>query len=661
MNKQSKITAVETGVHTLIPLSQLLKSPRNVRKVPHTADAIEALAGSIAAKGILQNLVVEPETDEIDCPTGRFFVTIGEGRRLAQLLRLTRGAITDDEPIPCVIDTVNDPHEISLDENVTREAMHPADEFEAFRKMNIEDGRSAEDIAARFGVTVRKVKQRLRLGAVAPRLMQAYRDEKLTLDQLMAFCVSEDHTRQEAIYAGLNQWQQEPHHIRRLMTQGDVDSDDRRAKFIGIEAYEASGGQVERDLFTEEGGGRLTDGVLLDKLVLDLLMEEGAAVQTAEGWKWVEAHIDFPYIAGMRRAFPKVVALSDEDAMTLDAAKTELRNLSEAYEDYDEFPDDIDAKMTELETDIAELQARASAFDPDDIARAGVIVSLTYDGSVKVERGLIRAEDWEASQRQDDDADDDETADEGGDGGDYRDDQDGEDDEKKVVSTKLSDGLVRDLTAHRTVAMRLALGEQPEIAGRALAHLLVLDAFYGDRSSSCLEIRSVSTDLKGWMEDYDQSTAVEALQARHDAWAMRLPEADALWSYLLAMDPEDLGLLIAHCIGLTINVVRQPFDKRPAERFAEALATSLSLEMGAHWRPTARRYFSRVTKDQITEAVREAVGDAAADRIAKFKKADMAAEAETLVMPTGWFPPLLRVVPLALVAEAETELPEAAE
>jgi ParB family transcriptional regulator, chromosome partitioning protein len=106
----------------------------------------------------------------------------------------------ETEPIRCIVDTANDPHEISLDENVTRENMHPADQFEAFKKLADERGFGAEEIAARFGVTPHVVRQRLRLGAVSSKLMQVYRDGALTLEQLMAFAIAQDHARQEAVY-----------------------------------------------------------------------------------------------------------------------------------------------------------------------------------------------------------------------------------------------------------------------------------------------------------------------------------------------------------------------------------------------------------------------------------------------------------------------------
>jgi ParB family transcriptional regulator, chromosome partitioning protein len=113
MSAKSVETVVASGTEVLIPLNKLKKSPNNARKTPHSEASIEAYAASIAAKGILQNLVVEPELDGDGLATGFYFVTIGEGRRLAQLLRVKRKEIKKTEPIRCIVDTANDPHEIS--------------------------------------------------------------------------------------------------------------------------------------------------------------------------------------------------------------------------------------------------------------------------------------------------------------------------------------------------------------------------------------------------------------------------------------------------------------------------------------------------------------------------------------------------------------------
>jgi ParB family chromosome partitioning protein len=453
MSAKSVETVVESGTEIFIPLNKLKKSPKNARKTPHSEAAIEAYAASIAAKGILQNLVVEPEVDADGTPTGFYFVTIGEGRRLAQLLRVKRKEIKKTEPIRCIVDVANDPHEISLDENVTRENMHPADQFEAFKKLAEERGLGAEDIAARFGVTPHAVRQRLRLGAVSPKLMQIYRDGELGLDQLMAFAITEDHARQEAVYERLS-YNRDASSIRRLLTETHVAATDRRAVFAGVEAYMEAGGTILRDLFTEDRGGYFEDVALLDLLVTAKLGREADALREAEGWKWTEAHLDFPHAHGMRRTYPHPVELSPEDQAALEAAKCEVDQLAEWNQTADELPDHVDARLYELEAEIERLEAKRRAYDPDDIAPGWAFVILNHDGMVRIERGFIRPGDEKPKAEQAGEAS--VTGDtEGGDVQAPQDENEGEsatdeDDDDRP----LSDSLVRDLTAHRTLGLR---------------------------------------------------------------------------------------------------------------------------------------------------------------------------------------------------------------
>lgn len=235
------------GAEIVVPLNRLKASPRNARKVKHSAAAIEALAASIRAKGVLQAPVVEIERDREGATTGNYLVTIGEGRRQALRMLVKRKAIKSTHLVKVVVDTLNDAHEISLDENITREAMHPADQFEAFRTLAEEKGYGPEEIGARFGVSAHVVRQRLRLGAAAPELMAAYREGTLTLDLLTAFCVSEDQDRQRQVLEQMGPYTS-VFAIRRAMTEAKVRADDRRVGFVGIEAYEAEGGAVLRDL-----------------------------------------------------------------------------------------------------------------------------------------------------------------------------------------------------------------------------------------------------------------------------------------------------------------------------------------------------------------------------------------------------------------------------
>lgn len=305
MNAVTQTAAAEpvSGIEIFVPLAKLKKSPRNAHKVPHGEAAIEALAASIQHKGLIQNLVVEPETKEDGTPTGHYLVTAGEGRRLAMLLCAKRKQIKKSEPVRCWLDTKNDPSEISLDENVTRTPMHPADQFERFRELADGKGWGAEEIGARFGVSASVVKQRLRLGAVSPKLLQVYREDGLTLDQLMAFAITEDHARQEQVFANLHH-NREPWIIRRDLTANNVPATDRRAVFVGADAYVEAGGNIIRDLFSEDRGGFFEDAGLLDMLAIEKLREIAAEVPpkiTSAPGKGANASFDLA-LAGLRPA-----------------------------------------------------------------------------------------------------------------------------------------------------------------------------------------------------------------------------------------------------------------------------------------------------------------------------------------------------------------------
>jgi ParB family chromosome partitioning protein len=648
--------APASGEMVFIPLNKLKRSPRNARKTPHTEAEIEAYAASIAAKGILQNLVVEPELDAEGQHTGLYLVTIGEGRRLAQLLRVKRKEIKKTEAIRCVIDTANDPFEISLDENVTRTAMHPADQFEAFRELVVNRGLGAEEIAARFGVTAQVVKQRLRLGAVSPRLMQVYRDGGLTLDQLMAFAITEDHARQEQVYDGLG-YSKEPWIIRRDLTKTNVAATDRRAIFIGPEAYTEAGGTIIRDLFTEDRGGFYEDAALLDQLVIEKLEGVAAQVRETEGWKWSDVHIDYPHGNGVRRSYPQPVELSEEDEAAYAAAKDEYDRLTAEWEGTDDdLPPDVDERFAELEADIERIDAKRHAYDPGDIARGGVYVVLSHDGEARIERGFIRPED---EQPEPDEADDDETVIDGirvnGNGeaiedGEYDEDGnhvsalDAEDEEAEEDGKPLSDLLIRDLAAHRTLGLRLALGEQPDMALIAVTHALAAQTFYRGAEAHVLEIRPTSCYLASHADGIEDTAVAKTLADRHEAWASDMPRDVAdLWDFIAGLDQASVMALFAHCASLTVNAVRLPWEHRSrVQRTAEKLATAVALDMTAHWTPTVRTYLGRVTKAHILAAVREAVSNDAADRLAAMKKQPMAEAAERLLAGTGWLPPLMR-------------------
>jgi ParB family transcriptional regulator, chromosome partitioning protein len=105
--------------------------------------------------------------------------------------------------------------EDSLAENVHRENLSPLDQFRSFQTLR-EKGLSEEDIAARFFVSATTVKQRLKLAGVSPKLLDVYSADRMRLEQLMAFTVTDDHARQEQVSGSfLHSGNGEPWIIRR--------------------------------------------------------------------------------------------------------------------------------------------------------------------------------------------------------------------------------------------------------------------------------------------------------------------------------------------------------------------------------------------------------------------------------------------------------------
>jgi ParB family chromosome partitioning protein len=629
---------IESGAVIDIPLNKLKKSPKNARKTPHAEAAIKALAASIAAKGMLQAPVVEPEVGEDGQPTGSWLVTIGEGRRLAMLLRAKRKEVRKAEPVRCVVDTRNDAHEISLDENVTRSDMHPADQFEAFRRLAEERGLGAEEIGARFGVSGHVVRQRLRLGAVSPRLLSIYRDGGLTLDQLMAFAVSEDHERQEQVYEQLS-WNRSASLIRRAMTESKVPAGDRRAVFVGAEAYAEAGGTILRDLFTEDGGGWFEDVALLDRLVLDKLEASATEVRVREGWKWATAALDYPHGHGLRRVYPHPVERSEEDKAQIAALSEEYDALVSQWDAVEELPPEVETRFKEIDAAL-DAFGEGTAYDPDEVARGGVFVILGHDGQMRVEQGLIRPEDEPAPEPEP-------QSDPGAIVGEAPDesppDEEGEDE-----AAPLSERLVLELTAYRTLGLREAVAADATLALSALVHALALKTFYPPYDQpTCVEVKLVSAYLDGHAPGLSDSPAGRRLAERHEVWATRLPrEPSESWAFVIGLPTSDLLDLLAHCVALGINAVRNPLDRRVgAWNHADTLATAAKLDMTRVWSPTAQSYLGRVTKARIIEAVREGAGEAAAERLTGLKKGEMAEAAEQALVGTGWLPTLLRTAP----------------
>ena len=275
-----------SGEVTKLPLGSLRLSPDNVRKDKTDAEADAALAANIRTRGIVQNLVVY-EADE-----GCYEVTAG-GRRLAALQSL---GLSDDHPVPCLVVARTDAIAISLAENTQRLAMTVIDELIAWQRLVVEQGRAIGHVAAEFGVSPRTVRQRLKLAAVAPDLLDLFRVGEIDLETMMAFTLSDDHERQRQAWAEASKagsWVNKARVIKAFLTEGKVSGNAALGRFVGIEAYEAEGGEIGRDLFSNPDAPAsywFEQPAILQRLAQDKLDAEAASLRS--DWAWVETAID---------------------------------------------------------------------------------------------------------------------------------------------------------------------------------------------------------------------------------------------------------------------------------------------------------------------------------------------------------------------------------
>ncbi|MCP1744033.1 hypothetical protein ABIF65_005700 [Bradyrhizobium japonicum] len=320
--------------------------------------------------------------------------------------------------------------------------------------------------------------------------------------------------------------------------------------------------------------------------------------------------------------------------------------MTEQHQTAEELPDEVDARFGELETKIEQLEAKRQAYDPGDVARGGAFVILNHDGTIRIERGFIRPEDENPHAETEQEGDGQAPDEEGGGDDPATCDGKGEEgeNEEEDGEQRLSDTLVRDLTAYRTLGLRLNLSEQPDFAVVAVTHALAAQIFFIGANAQVVGIQPIKTDLATHAVGIEDTPAGKAWSDRHANWARQMPrDAARLWEFVVELDHDGRMALFAHCTALTVNAVKLPFDLRPrALATASRLAGAVALDMTGYWRPTVQSYLGRVTKARILEAVREGVSEEAAERLSGMKKTEMAAAAEQLLAATDWLPSVLR-------------------
>lgn len=619
-----------------VPYSSLRRSPLNARTKP--LSGIPGLAANVRAKGLLQNLVVH-EMKGTRGKQRRYGVCAGQRREAALDLLYEQKHIAADYPVPVRIVSEGEALAISLIENSEREGLDPFDVLRSYR-MLAEEGRSVDYIAALFSASPLTVKRRMKLANLSPKLLALLREDGITLDQLAALALADDHETQELIWSEANEWQRQPNYLRQAITRAEIDaSRSRLVRFVGLAAYEAAGGYVRRDLFSEdENAGFIADAELLQRLAGKKL-EAVAGEVRSEGWNWTETRIERdvlelnrydrldplnrPYTDDEQREMDTLTARQDELAEQYDALAEDDEN---AYEEGER----IEAELNTVTAAIQALEARALTWDAQQMVEAGAFVILDPQGNLIIERGLIR---------HDGDAAHDTTATTVGQAIAPR--KEANRKPKPVHSAK----LCQRLTAHRTAAIHAELIAQPSVALAALLFRLLPVAFperYGvGPSRDYLELNATSNHdaLLKAADDLSASTAWGVIDAQRQQWLAALPRnlADLL-PWLTGQDPGTTLLdLLAFCTGTLLDGV----TGTEGPNAINALSNALHLDMTRYWTPTRATYFDHVSKSRIVDVAMQAVSPKVALDLSKMKKRDASATAEMRLAKSDWLPEIL--------------------
>ncbi|HGG2530746.1 TPA: ParB/RepB/Spo0J family partition protein [Escherichia coli] len=604
-----------------VPLASLIKSPLNVRTVPYSVESVSELADSIKGVGLLQNLVVHT------LPGDRYGVAAG-GRRLAALNMLAeRGIIPADWPVRVKIIPQELATAASMTENGHRRDMHPAEQIAGFRAM-AQEGKTAAQIGDLLGYSPRHVQRMLKLADLAPVILDALAEDRITTEHCQALALENDTARQVQVFEAACQsgWGGKPEvqTIRRLVTESEVAvAGNCKFHFVGADAF--SPDELRTDLFSDDGDGYV-DRVALDAALLEKLQAVAEYLREAEGWEWCAGRME--PVGECREDAGTYRCLPEPEAVLTEAEEERLNELMTRYDALENQCEESD--LLEAEMKLMRCMAKVRAWTPE----MRVVVSWRY-GNVCVQRGVqLRSEDDAA-----DDADRTEQV------------------QEKASVEEISLPLLTKMSSERTLAVQAALMQQPDKSLALLAWTLCLNVSgsgaYSKPAQISLECKhySLTSDAPSGKE----GAAFMAMMAEKARLAALLPEG---WSRdmttFLSLSQEVLLSLLSFCTACSLYGVQTRNCGHTSRSPLDSLETAIGFHMRDWWQPTKANFFGHLKKPQIIDALNDAGLSGAARDAEKMNKGDAAEHAEHHMKDNRWVPDWM----CAPRPQAETETTE---
>ncbi|BDY42253.1 ParB/RepB/Spo0J family partition protein [Escherichia coli] len=609
-----------------VPLASLIKSPLNVRTVPYSAESVSELAESIKGVGLLQNLVVHA------LPGDRHGVAAG-GRRLAALNMLAeRGIIPADWPVRVKVIPQELATAASMTENGHRRDMHPAEQIAGFRAM-AQEGKTPAQIGDLLGYSPRHVQRMLKLADLAPVILDALAEDRITTEHCQALALENDTARQVQVFEAACQsgWGGKPEvqTIRRLVTESEVAvAGNSKFRFVGADTF--SPDELRTDLFSDDEGGYV-DCVALDAALLEKLQAVAEHLREAEGWGWcvgrMEAVGECREDAGTYRSLPQ------PEAVLTEAEEERLNELLTRYDAPENQCEESD--LLEAEMKLIHCMSRVRAWTPEMRAGSGVVVSWRY-GNVCVQRGVqLRSEDDAA-----DDADRTEQV------------------QEKASVEEISLPLLTKMSSERTLAVQAALIQQPEKTVALMVWRLCSCVF--DYCNTTLHPFRIQT------EEYHRRLTSDAPSGKSgQAWLSLMKEKTRLEALLpenwqkdfttfFTLDGQTLMSLMVFCTACSVDGVQTRECGHTSRSPLDTLEAAIGFHMRDWWQPTKANFFGHLKKPQIIAALNEAGLSGAARDAEKMKKGDAAEHAEHHMKDNRWVPGWM----CAPRPQAETETTE---
>ncbi|EFZ2005254.1 ParB/RepB/Spo0J family partition protein [Shigella sonnei] len=592
-----------------VPLASLIKSPLNVRTVPYSVESVSELAESIKGVGLLQNLVVHT------LPGDRYGVAAG-GRRLAALNMLAeRGILTADWPVRVKVIPQELATAASMTENGHRRDMHPAEQIAGFRAM-AQEGKTPAQTGDLLGYSPRHVQRMLKLADLAPVILDALAEDRITTEHCQALALENDTARQVQVFEAACQsgWGGKPdvRVIRNLITESEVAvAGNSKFRFVGADAF--SPDELRTDLFSDDEGGYV-DCVALDAALLEKLQAVAEHLREAEGWEWCAGRME--PVGECREDAGTYRCLPEPEAVLTEAEDERLNELMTRYDALENQCEESD--LLEAEMKLMRCMAKVRAWTPEIRAGSGVVVSWRY-GNVCVQRGVqLRSEDDAA-----DDADRTEQV------------------QEKASVEEISLPLLTKMSSERTLAVQAALMQQPDKSLALLAWTLCLNVFGSGAYSNPAKIRlecehyALTSDAPSGKE----GAAFMAMMAEKARLAALLPDGWArdMTTYL-SLSQEVLLSLLSFCTACSIHGVQTREYGHTSRSPLDSLESAIGFHMRDWWQPTKANFFGHLKKPQIIAALNEAGLSGAARDAEKMKKGDAAEHAEFHMKDNRWVP-----------------------